>query len=431
MRYLTVTIAMFLVGCVTRPGGTLVEPNAPAVSRSADLVNLPVTMRLGKIQVSATVEANGQRHTLPFIFDTGSPTIISKKFADQLGLKPLPGAANTGRDAHGQAVTMAKVIVPAITLVGPEGKVAFRNVPALVFDFHKVPLSRCLFDGGVLGSDVLPGSAWRLRSGSAGKAISVEVAQSAQALGGFAPTATIPVFAGGYPFGPIVDYQVGDVKDKALFDTGFGGKVALFERVVGDASVSARMIDMRKGHGSAGVSAGGRAPNRPLTQFTLRDFRLRHSPPSKNSFDLAPIPATTRVAPPTLLGLGILSGHDVTLDYSNAKDSRFSLQDRSTPVAETPSAGFAISVVGEGMEVTQLYEDSAAVRAGLMLGDRISRLVVQGRELRAPIAEDRACGAMVQLHGLFGSAAALTSEWQLTVQRAGRPLVVRFAPASE
>lgn len=428
MKSLIILSAVFICGCVTRPSGSLVE--LPAVSRSAEHVELPVTMRLGKIQISATVEAGGLRHTRPFVFDTGSPTIISKKLAAQLGLKTLPGAANTGRDAHGQAVTMTKFIVPAITLEGAEGKVMFRKVPALVFDFDRVPLSRCLFDGGVLGSDLLPGSAWRLRSGSEGKAITVEVAESVRALRGFAPSATIPVFAGGYPFGPIVDYRVGAVKDKALFDTGFGGKVALFDRVVRDTSVATHMTDIRKGHGSAGVSAGGRAPNRPLTQFTLRNFLLPAVPPSKRSHNLAPISATTRVAPPTLLGLGILSHHDVTLDYAHAKGARLHLQDRPNPVADTQPAGFAISVVGAGMEVTQLYENAAAARAGLRLGDKVSRLEVAGKELSAPIRDEDACRAMVQLHALFDSAASLASEWQITVRRAGRPLVVRFVPAS-
>lgn len=73
LQYLTVLFAIFLVGCVTRPTGSLVEP--PAVSRSTGHVALPVTMRLGKIQLTAAVEVGGQRHTRPFIFDTGSPTI--------------------------------------------------------------------------------------------------------------------------------------------------------------------------------------------------------------------------------------------------------------------------------------------------------------------------------------------------------------------
>ena len=66
----------------------------------APLTTVPLDIRMNKLYVSATLEDQ----TRAFIFDTGSPTILSQELADALGLERT--GSNTGRDANGRMVTM-------------------------------------------------------------------------------------------------------------------------------------------------------------------------------------------------------------------------------------------------------------------------------------------------------------------------------------
>lgn len=339
------------------------------VERGAAVSATPIEERAGKLFLRGSV--NGQDRE--FIFDTGSPSLLTRQFADDLGLETV--GQNTGVDANGNAVTMDFAVLDTLQL----GEVTFHNVPVLIFDPMEIDGGRCFFDGGVIGSEVFPGSAWRIDP----ERNRLLIADSVDALGEPAGAISAPLHDIGYPHAPIFDYGVGEIEDKALFDTGSSAVVSLFGGLLDDPSVKRQMAadTVIAGRGYEGVSAGGWGEVVDLVRFNLARLRL-------GSGELTGARATTRATPPTLLGAGVLDSHVVTLDYPNG---RILLDERSEQTSPRPEGGYRIALVGDHAEVVQLFGKSAAATAGLKLGDRVA--AVQGRSLEGLSGEEMCAAA--------------------------------------
>ena len=366
------------------------------IERSAPVSSVPVQTRLRKFYLDASV--NGE--TREFIFDTGSPTVLSRQLADALGLEIV--GQNTGRDANGTPITMDFAIIDRLTL----GDVTFTRVPVLIHDFSGLATGACLIDGGVIGSEILPGSAWRIDT-SAGR---LEIAESAAVQAPLETALEAPLHDFGYPHAPVLDYALGRIEDKALFDTGSEEEVVLFQEVADSRPARAHIVrgSVMTGQGSDGESAGGRSENRELVRFSLEDFRIGEMTPGL-------VRATTRTVPPSLVGAGMTDRFIVTLDYPGAA---FILSPRDAPAPVRIEPGFALAFAEEGVEVVQLFEGSPADEAGLRLGDRVT--AIDGRTLGGDGCED-VLWLMSEYSEADGGA--------LTVDRAGETVVIEVPPA--
>ena len=362
-----------------------------AIERDAPVTSVPITLRASKLFVDASI--NGQSRA--FIFDTGSPTILTREFADALGLETI--GRNTGVDANGTPITMDVAIARSITI----GDVEFRDVPVLIHDFGDLSFGSCLLDGGVIGSEILPGSAWRIDLA----ARRLSIATDAAALGGAAPAVRARLHDFGYPHAPIVDYALGDVRDKALFDTGNSNELVLFRRVFDSPGVQRELVpgSRRAGRGSEGESAGGRGADGELFAFEVGELELDGRP-------IGPLAGTTRSVPPSLVGAGILDTYVATLDFPGGA---FLLEARRDPAPRRGRAGYGIALAGDHAEVVQLFENSAAAAAGLRLGDRV--VAIGERSLET--AEADRCEAALWLADGFDPSAAN----EIVVLREGRP----------
>lgn len=358
---------------------------------------LPIDVRYRKLFINAAL--NGEAGE--FIFDTGSPTILSREFADRLGLETL--GENTGTDAHGNQVTMQFVRLETLALAG----VVFHDVPVLVFDFDGLDNGSCLIGDGVIGSEIFAGLAWQIDT----EAGEIRIAADAIAFADGPAEAATRLSDFGYPHAPVIQYAIGEVSDNALFDTGSAAALALFEPVA-SAAMRAGLIpadSIRTGFGSEGESAGGRGDAVALRRSLLNGLVL-------DGTRLDGLSAQSRAQPPTLLGAGMLNRFVVTLDYPG---ERFLLHRREQAASPSAFAGFGLSVVGEQVEVTQLYEGSAAAQAGLALGDRV--LAVDNASLS--VSPDNRCAQVRYLAGEFDAASAT----QLTVQREGGTIEIHLA----
>lgn len=360
-----------LVAALTFPPGAQAQmtPEAAAaiqrpvtVERANTVETIALIPHMGKYAIRASVNGNVRS----FVFDTGSPTLISREFAETLKLKVI--GTNTGRDANGRAVTTEIAVVERLTI----GGLTFSDVPVLIADFSTADPGRCFFDGGVIGSEISPGSVWHFDA----EAQELKVAASLGAIDG---DNALPVpfeselFIGGYPYAPVFAYSFGSFRDRALFDTGSSDTVTLFDRVLGDQQVQ-KAVDprsMSQGRGSQGVSAGGAGSETDLRRFTVTGFTIGAPFPI--------LPATTRSAPPTLIGLGMLDRYDVTLDYPGR---RMLLRERARPATPKVHPGYAISMIDGAAKVVQLYTGSPAEQAGLRLGDEV--VAIDGRVLTDP-----------------------------------------------
>lgn len=338
------------------------------VTRSQDVETVPLIPHMGKFAVQAS--ANGVERS--FVFDTGSPTLISQELADQLGVTVV--GSNTGRDANGQPFTTKIGLLDQLTI----GGLAFTNVPVLIADFRVADPDGCFFDGGVIGSNIFPGSVWHFD----GARNLLQIARDAGDLPALHEGARAHVsrlYADAYPYAPVFDYALGEMKDRALFDTGSSDTVVLFDRLLGNSQVEQSIVrgSKSKGRGSHGVSAAGIGEIDDLLRFDLDGLTVGDALPR--------LPGTTRNAPPSLVGLGILDRYDVTLDYPGG---RMLLQERDTPAPSTDFPGYALMMRDGAAEVVQLFDGSAAKKAGLRLGDRV--VAIDGRSLAM---QEGACAA--------------------------------------
>lgn len=341
-----------------------------AAEREADVVSVPFTLQMGKLAIDAAV--NGAERQ--FIFDTGSPTLISRELAKKLDLTII--GSNTGYDANGREVTTDIAIVDRLKIAA----ITFRSVPVLIADFSIADPDGCLFDGGVIGSEILPGHVWHIDATR--QVLNIAANLDDLASDGISAHAiSAPLYDFGYPHAPIFDYSIGELTDKGLFDTGNSDTITLFDRVARDPQVQGAMISgsVRKGRGSHGVSAAGQGATSDLLRFEIEGVQL-------SSQNLGQQIATTRNAAPSLIGLGILGTHSVTLDYPNAL---ILLHPRAQPQPNPSHPGYALMTRDGEVRVTQLYNGSPAQRAGLTLGDSV--VGIDGRELSH---KDNACETM-------------------------------------
>ena len=165
----------------------------------------------------------------------------------------------------------------------------------------------------------------------------------------------------GYPHYPVVDYAVGSVTDKLIFDTGNAEELVLFSQIVQDAGVQERVVSgsVRRGQGSDGVSAGGAGPVRDLLHFTLQELSVGEQAlaPSRLPPATAHPPVGCRFARPIR---GHLGWCDTALCLEERDTPARRLEEQATPSPEE-----------DGTRVTQLFETSPAAGAGLQLRDRV------------------------------------------------------------
>ncbi len=366
MRHKSAVLALLQFCCAAgasaQEAGSLAEVlSAPiTVERSQGQTTITLQRHMGKLVLEA--QADGER--ADFIFDTGSPSMISRELAERLGLRIV--GALTGRDANGTEVTTQIALIDRLTL----GDTTFLSVPVSVFDFSSIDPEGCFFDGGVIGSEIFAGSVWHIDP----SAMALEIAADADALAHLpegAPRIESTLHDFGYPHAPIFDYAIGELEDKALFDTGSGEVLALYERVAQGREVAGLIAadTVRSGRGSEGVSAGGPGADRDLARFAMQGLAL-----GDGQFET--LAATTRGAPPTLIGMGILATHHVVLDYPGGSISFIARDDPQTRPAHP---GFAITQRAGKARVTQLFDGSPGALNGLRLGDEV--IAIDGRHL--------------------------------------------------
>ena len=310
---------------------------------------IPLHHNATKMHLTATIN----EQPFQFMLDTGSPTIVTKRVADLLEL-PIMGT-NTGVDSNGTEVTMNVSIVDAIGI----GEVVFRQVPVFIWDPSTTTDADCFFDGGVIGSELLPLAVWQFNLQNntlviANDSRKVEHTKNAK------QAALLKV---GYPHYPIVQHQINNgFTDNALFDTGSTELLHLnqlaYEQMRKDNVLNA---PVGEGRGSFGKGAGGEAENSVYVLNEVKSLTV-------GNLQLQDLKVWTRNTPPTLIGSRILDTHIVTLDYQNQAVyfKEYALTRTST------GFGFRASFNERSqLQVSFISKPSIAVSAGLQIHDQI------------------------------------------------------------
>ncbi|WP_300390654.1 aspartyl protease family protein [Henriciella sp.] len=372
------------------------------VERETRLTTVPIDVKAGKLLLNASVNDKDAR----MVFDTGSPTILSRQLANSLELEIV--GQNTGVDANGTQVRMDVAVVESLVL----GDVEFQHVPVLIFDFSRLSLGSCFIKDGILGSEIFPGSVWQVDL----EAQEIRIAESAHDLGIADTASSTALHDFGYPHAPIVDYAIGRLEDKALFDTGSSEAVSLFEKAMNAPAMKKATVSRsrRTGRGIEGVSAGGKGEAMALNSIELKGLTL-------GSHKTGPLRAVSRSVPPSLIGAGLLSSYTVTLDYPG---KRFILEPRAAPIPKKAASGYSVMFVEDEATVAQVFEKSEAAKAGLEFGD-----VVKSANGMSLVPDDEAsrCEKALWLADEFDSSKSA----DLVVVRNGKDVAINVPATSD
>lgn len=333
---------------------------------------VPIKTRGNKILLRASIN----NKPFQFILDTGSPTVITKQVATELGLNVV--GKNIGKDANGTSVEMALAIADNISF----GKVSFNNVPVFIFDGSQLPLSSCYLDGGVIGSEILPLAKWQIDFKHKQLIITNDLDKLKHVKK--ASRATLKSF--GYPHAPILAHKLnGEFSDHAMFDTGNSELIQL-NKLAYDELIKRGLLDgkITTAFGSFGESAGGGGKNSPYSQFRLEELAI-------GNLKLDAIDVWTRPIVPTLIGAKILESHIVTLDYAG---KQIYFQPFTESELSDDSFGFRSNFEDGKLRISFLTHDSPLAKAGVKVGDQI--LTINGDNL-ANISEKTLCSTIEKI----------------------------------
>jgi len=318
----------------------------PYVDEGSLSIELPLEVLASKLFIEIEIGGAPRR----FVFDTGSPSMMSADLAAELDLEVID--KRQGRDSHG-AIIETDIVQADFIVRGT----TFHKVPVFVADFPKT--AQCLFEG-VLGSEVLPLCAWQIDLPESVLRCNSELTK----LDHLEKAEKQPLYDFGYPHAPILDVRyAAKAKSKALFDTGSPEYVAISPADFEGAKRNDGVGKTISGNGSMGGSLGGPAPNKDQLLVLLKSLEV-------GSIPLGRVAAILRESTPTLIGASILEHFVVTLD-SKTSTAYFD-QYRDGPFARS-SYGFGLGF-DEAVSVSIVWEDSPAEAAGLRIGQRVTSI---------------------------------------------------------
>lgn len=348
----------------------------PFVDEISLFLELPIEVLATKLFVDVELGGKPRR----FVFDTGSPSMVSAALAAELGLETID--SRQGRDAYG-AIIETNIAQAEPTLDGT----TFHKVPVFIADFPET--AQCLFDG-VLGSEVLPLCAWQIDVPDGMLRCSTDVLK----LNSVASASQQTLYDFGYPHTPFFDIRLADqTHSKAMFDTGSSDYLMLSPMDRDGAERNDAIASTVTGTGSLGGSLGGAAPNTEQQRVTLKALSI-------GQLGVGPVAAPVRALSPSLLGASILDHYVVTLDSRNNK-AYFNAY-REGPLLR-PSFGFGLSF-DQKIEVSLVWDGSPAANAGLAVGDRVSAM--DGEPLT------NSCDDMKRAMQLISDAREIDIEWR-------------------
>lgn len=327
------------------PGPTW-RTEGPKVDAGDFSLEVPIEVLSSKVFL--TVEVGGKPRR--FVFDTGSPSMVSSELAEELQLKAVD--KRQGRDSHGTVIetTVAQTDLSV-------GGTTFRHVPVYVAPFPKT--ARCLFDG-VLGSEVLPLCAWQLDLPDGVLRCGTDLT----ALDHVGAAHKQPLYDFGYPHAPILDVRFArNAASKAMFDTGSPEYLAISPADLAGAERNDAVAKTIEGFGSLGSSLGGPAPKAKQRMVELRSLSL-------GPLKLGRIAAPVRESSPSLIGAAVLDHFVVTLDMRD--QAAYFAPYRDGPFVRE---GYGLAMdLDDGQRVSLVWDDGPASEAGLRAGDRVISL---------------------------------------------------------
>ncbi|MEM8484400.1 MAG: aspartyl protease family protein [Bacteroidota bacterium] len=321
----------------------------PYLGNETSSFEIPVQVMASKIYVEVELGGKPRR----FVFDTGSPSMIDKTLAQELGLQVV--GKSKGQDSHGNIIE-SNIVQTSINI----GGTIMNKVPMFAADFAGSTATNCFIGDGVLGSELLPLGAWQIDLNKGVIRFNTDVTHMPSL--GHATKTQLHSF--GYTHTPFLDVQFARrARSKAMFDTGSPAYFAISTADLEGARNAKGVGNTNSGFGSAGGSLGGQAANADQLQVELKALAI-------DNLKLGRVGAIQRELSPSLIGAAMLKHFVVTLDikseaayFNQYADGGFS----------HPSFGFSLAFEGE-VYVAAVWDNSPAQAAGIRPGLRFTEI---------------------------------------------------------
>ncbi|MGN8226887.1 retropepsin-like aspartic protease [Gracilimonas sp. BCB1] len=316
-------------------GPYLVNPSAS--------FEIPIKLLATKLYVK--VEIGGEERR--FVVDTGSPSMIDARLANELGLEVVD--TNKGRDAHGSIIE-TNIVQAGMTIGGEE----FRKVPMMTADFSNSPATRLFIGDGVIGSELLPLGLWQLDLKNSVLRFNTDLNK----LPYLNDAKELTLYQFGYPYMPIFDVTFSKhARSKAMFDTGSPSFFTISSKDLDGARKNSKTERSLSGYGSPGTSLGGQAAETDLLLTMLPALSIGKLP-------LGAVSAYRRDLSPSLIGASMLEHFIITLDARSGKAYFKQYSDGSYVIR---SFGFTLAF-DNTISVAAVWDGSPAKIAGLRPG---------------------------------------------------------------
>ncbi len=344
---------------------------APSIEATGFVERLPIEVLQTKLFLE--LELGGRPRSV--VFDTGSPSVLSKPLATELGLEIIDTIQTL--DANGVPIDNEVAVLDELRL----GGLSVRNIPVIIADLSKAPIASCLFDV-VLGSNILQVCNWQIDV--AGRALTC--ADRLEDLPFIDESASVPIRVFGYPYSPILDTEFhSGMTSTAMFDTGSPEYVALTHRELEDLERTGAIERgaLVRGFGSAGESLGGMGQDREAFLLSLSRLWI-------GDLELVDVVARSQQEAPTLIGASLLEHYVVTLAYPHKR--AFFYKNSEAPLRRS-SFGFGPDFDAQAVTASFVWEESPAYGAGIHPGDRLMRigdsdLTAITQQNRCPVIRD-------------------------------------------
>ncbi|GAA0347696.1 hypothetical protein GCM10009092_10090 [Bowmanella denitrificans] len=398
MRNILLLISSILsASALANPSPPAWLAQGPYVDSDNFAISVPLDEVAGKLYVNVKIGGQYKR----FVFDTGSPSMLSRELAEQLNLPVVD--TRQGKDAHG-TVVQTQIMQADLTLAD----LTFNKVPVYVADFPHT--AKCLFDG-VLGSELLPLCLWQIDT--PGKALRCH--SQPQTLNHLNKAQKLTLHNIGYPHMPILDIQFAKhASSKAMFDTGSAEYLTLSPQDFDGANRNQAIVKVTAGHGSLGSSLGGQAAVDAQRLASVKTLQL-------GELVLDNLQAPVREHAPSLLGSALLRHFIITLD-SKSQAAYFKAYQQGPYSKE--GYGFALSFESLSQNtqsyasqpsISLVWQDSPAAKAGLKVGQKVS--AIDGMALNG------SCDNLRQTQQLLSESQQLTltlERQEIKLQKAAR-----------
>jgi len=344
-----VVFMMLLFSCSLLRSRVDVNQGGPvAASYNA---SIPFDYIRDKVIVPVTI-GGMERH---FIFDTGAITMISQSLYQQMGY-PLMGRGHF-YDIHQNVDTARVVRIPHLRL----GEVAFRNIPAMVYNLNRLPWS-CFQVDGIIGSNMMRHSA-----------VQVDLQRKELTISNNLDKVDVSGARAGEmeldrQSSPHIRLRFADKhEDYFLFDSGSDGFVNVNRSFFNKMEDDVHLQRKRQGRGSNVVGMIGTGSDEPVYRFMLDSLRIAGHSLLQPHIDVT----HTR----SKVGSQLFRYGRVTLDYPSGtfyfEANRDTLRYRDDKGA---GFGFIPVVKNDTFRIGLVWEHSLVDSLGLKPGYRIMRI---------------------------------------------------------